>query len=97
MGRKCYYILICISLVITGIEHLFMCYLDIFLGEMSIWVLWPFFKKKAKNFFKKFYLAALSLHWHVQAFSVCSEQGLLFVAVHRPLIVVASLMSERGL
>ena len=22
-----------------------MCYLDIFLGEVSIWVLWPFFKK----------------------------------------------------
>ena len=50
MGRKCYYILICISLVITGIEHLFMCYLDIFLGEMSIRVLWPFFKKKLKSF-----------------------------------------------
>ena len=30
-------------------------------------------------------------------FSGCSEQGLLFVAVHRPLIAVVSLVGEHGL
>ena len=41
-------------------------------------------------------MAALGLHcaW---AFSSCSERGLLFVAVHRLLIVVASLIAEHGL
>ena len=38
-----------------------------------------------------FILAALGLHCCVQAFSSCSEQGLLFVAVRRLLIAVASL------
>ena len=40
------------------------------------------------------------LHWvflAVQAFSSCSEQGLLFVAVRGLLIVVASLVAEHGL
>ena len=44
-------------------------------------------------FFKKF-LAALGLRCCARAFSSCSEQGLLFVAVHRLLIVVASLVAE---
>ena len=30
-------------------------------------------------------------------FSSCSERGLLFVAVHRPLIAVASFVVEHGL
>ena len=30
-------------------------------------------------------------------FSSCSEQGLLFLAMHRLLIAVASLVAERGL
>ena len=33
----------------------------------------------------------------MRAFSSCGEQGLLFVAVHRLLIVVASLVAEHGL
>ena len=41
------------------------------------------------------------LHWVFVAahglFSSCSEQGLLFVAVHRLLIAVASLVAEHGL
>ena len=41
------------------------------------------------------------LHWVFVAvcglFSGCSEQGLLLVAVHRLLIVVASLVAEHGL
>ena len=47
------------------------------------------------HFFKC--LAALGLRCYVQAFSSCGEQGLLFVAVHRLLIAVASLVAEHGL
>ena len=43
------------------------------------------------------FLAALGLHWGTQAFSSCSEQGLLFVVVHGLLIVVAFLAAEHGL
>ena len=43
------------------------------------------------------FLAVLGLCCCAQAFSSCSEWGLLFVAVHRLLIVVASLVAEHGL
>ena len=43
------------------------------------------------------FLAALALRGCVQAFSSCGEWGLLFVAVHGLLIVVASLVAEHGL
>ena len=43
------------------------------------------------------FLAALGLHCCTQAFSSCSEQGLLFIAVRRLLIEVASLVVEHGL
>ena len=43
------------------------------------------------------FLAALGLHCCAWAFSSCSEQGLLFVAVRVLLIVVASLVVEHGL
>ena len=39
----------------------------------------------------------LGLHCCVRAFSSCSEQGLLFVAVRVLLIAVASLVVEHGL
>ena len=42
-------------------------------------------------------MAALGLRCWMQAFSSCSEWGLLFVAVRELLIVVASLVSEHGL
>ena len=42
-------------------------------------------------------LAALGLRCCAQAFSSCGEPGLLFVVVHRLLIVVASLVAEHGL
>ena len=42
-------------------------------------------------------LAALGLRCRAQAFSSCSEWGLLFVAVRGLLIVVASLVAEYGL
>ena len=49
-------------------------------------------------FFKIYlFLAVLGLRCCVWAFSSCSEQGLLFVAVHGLLIVVASLVAEHGL
>ena len=50
-------------------------------------------------FFDKFiylFLAVLGLHCCTRAFSSC-EQGLLFVAVRRLLIAVASLVAEHGL
>ena len=43
------------------------------------------------------FLAALGLHYCAQAFSSCGERGLLFVAVRRLLIAVASLVVEHRL
>ena len=50
-------------------------------------------------FFKliNLFLVALGLRCCVQPFSSCRERGLLFVAVCGLLIVVASLVAERGL
>ena len=48
-----------------------------------------------KTFF--FFLAALGLRCCTRAFSSCGERGLLFVAVCRLLIAVASLVAEHGL
>ena len=50
-------------------------------------------------FFSNFiyFLAALGLRYCAQAFSSCSEQGLLLVVVCRLLIAVASLVAEHGL
>ena len=42
-------------------------------------------------------MAALGLQCCAQAFSSCSEQRLLFLAVHRLLIVASSLVVEHGL
>ena len=43
------------------------------------------------------FLAVLGLCCCARAFSSCGEQGLLFVAVRRLLIEVASLVADRGL
>ena len=43
------------------------------------------------------FLAELGLHCCTRAFSSCAERGLLFIAVCRLLIVVASLVAEQGL
>ena len=43
------------------------------------------------------FLAALGLCCCMQAFSSCGERGLLFIALHGLLIVVASLVAEHGL
>ena len=49
------------------------------------------------NLLINLFMAALGLRCCVRAFSSCGEQGLLFVAVHGLLIVVASLVAEHGL
>ena len=50
-----------------------------------------------KNLFIYLFLAALGLCFCAWAFSSCGDRGLLFVAVHGLLIVVASLVTEHGL
>ena len=49
------------------------------------------------NLFIYLFLAVLGLRCCAWAFSSCGERGLLFVAVHELLIVVASLVAEHGL
>ena len=49
------------------------------------------------NLFIYLFLAVLGLCCCARAFSSCGEQGLLFVAVHGLLIVVASLVVEHRL
>ena len=48
-------------------------------------------------YFIYLFLTALGLRCCAWAFSSCGEQGLLFIAVRRLLIVVASLIAEHGL
>ena len=48
-------------------------------------------------YFIYLFLASLGLHCCTWAFSSCSEWGLLFIAMHRLLITVASLVAECGL
>ena len=48
-------------------------------------------------YFIYLYLAVLGVHCCTRAFSSCGERGLLFIAVHRLLIAVASLVAEHGL
>ena len=56
-----------------------------------------FFFNKLFIYLIYLFLAALGLHSCAQAFSSCGERGLLFVAVRRLLIAVASLVVEHGL
>ena len=56
-----------------------------------------FFLMSSISFFLSLFLAALGLRCCARAFCSCGEWGLLFVAVHRLLIVVASLIAEHGL
>ena len=55
------------------------------------------FFKKINLFIIYLCLTALGLHFCTRAFSSCGERGLLFVAVRRLLIVVASLVTEHRL
>ena len=45
----------------------------------------------------KTFLAALGLRYCRRAFSICGKQGLLFIAVRRLLIAVASFVAEHRL
>ena len=42
-------------------------------------------------------MTVLGLRFRARAFSSCGKRGLLFILVHRLLIVVASLVAEHGL
>ena len=43
------------------------------------------------------FMAVLGLRFCVRAFSSCGERGPLFIAVHRPLTIAASLVAEHRL
>ena len=70
--------------------------------QLKFKIIWPpgnlfFFFLNKFIYFIYLFLAALGLCCCVRAFSSCGERGLLFVAVHRLLIAVASLVAEHGL
>ena len=48
-----------------------------------------------KNYLFINFLVELDLHCYAWAFSSCNEQGLLFFAMHRLLIAVASLVQHK--
>ena len=56
-----------------------------------------YFKKKKIELFIYLFGGFLGLCCCVQAFSSCSEQGIVFVVVSRLLIAVSSLAVEHGL
>ena len=56
------------------------------------WLYKSFFLNKFIYLFIYLFMAELGLSCCVRTFSSCSERGLLFVAVHRLLIAVASLV-----
>ena len=62
-------------------------------------MIYYFFKQILKIIYLFIYLflAALGLRCCARVFSSCGERGLLFVAVHGLLVVVASLVAEHGL
>ena len=43
------------------------------------------------------FMAVLGLRFCARAFSSCGKRGPLFIAVHRPLIIAASLVAEHRL
>ena len=80
----------------NNVEHLFIPLLAICISYLKKNVyLNPFFYKFI--YFIYVFLAALGLHCCAWAFSSCGERGLLFVAVRRLLIAVASLVAEHRL
>ena len=68
-------------------------------GALILWVgFMPFSSSQpTSEFIYYLFRAALGLRCCTWAFSSCSEQGLLFVVVHRLLMAVASLVAEHGL
>ena len=92
--------IIIIVIVVIISKSFFMANL-IYSGTLIYLVLFFFFNLLIFFFFSYFlliyFLAVLGLGCCARAFSSCGEPGLLFVAVRRLLIAVASLVVERGL
>ena len=61
------------------------------------WLCFFFFLNYFIYLFIYLFMAALGLCCCARAFSSCGELGLLFVAVRRLLIAVASLVAQQGL
>ena len=75
------------------------CYLMVFLSfsfKQINFILFIYFYYFIYYYFIYLFLAALGLRCCMQAFSSCSERGLLFVAVGGLLIAVASLAARHG-
>ena len=67
---------------------------DLFKVQKPQWIF--FYIYKFILFYLFLFLAALGLRCCTQALSSCGESGLLFVAGHRLLIAVASLVGSMG-
>ena len=61
---------------------------------LSPWFFFFFFKWEL---FIYLFMAVLGLRFCARAFSSCGERGPLFIAVHGPLTIAASLVAEHGL
>ena len=88
-------IVVCISLIISDVVHLFMCFWP------SVCLLWRnvYLDLLPTFFFFNFYffMAVLGLRFHARAFSSCGKRGPLLIMVRGPLTIAASLVAEHRL
>ena len=83
--------------------HLYQCDILFYVCThfLSIIIISPFLKKIISTFnyylFIYFWGAVLGLRFCARASSSCSKRGPLFIAVHRPLTIVASLVAGHRL
>ena len=66
-----------------------------FIGKINLIIIIIFFK--GTPLFIYLFLAVLGLRFCARAFSSCGKRGPLFIAVHGPLTIVASLVAEHRL